>query len=95
MGQRFTDPAGPTLDHFTMCSEGWPQIIRINPILNWHYDTVWKFLRGLQLEYCKLYDEGYTSLGNVKNTKRNPLIGLKPAYTLPNGNIYERINRQL
>mmetsp|Transcript_11187 Transcript_11187/g.20662 ORF Transcript_11187/g.20662 Transcript_11187/m.20662 type:complete len:243 (-) Transcript_11187:289-1017(-) len=103
MGQRKTDPFGANLEHFSPCSEGWPNIMRINPILNWSYCTVWSFLRGCELEYCKLYDNGYTSLGSIHTTTRNPqlvvegasdgLAQARPAYELQNGDEFERASR--
>ena len=65
--------------------------MRINPILNWTYKDVWKFLRVLELPYCVLYDRGYTSLGNKSTTVPNPELKLidssgkisyRPAYML-------------
>ena len=32
---------------------------------------VWSFLLEFKIPYCKLYDEGYTYLGNQTNTKKN------------------------
>ena len=68
--------------------------MRINPILNWTYADVWSFIRTLQVPYCVLYDQGYTSLGFKSRTKKNPELYLetrgkrdvyRPAYTLENG----------
>jgi len=98
MGQRKTDPYGATLEHFTPCTKGWPNIIRVNPILDWSYRTIWAFLRILHLPYCKLYDEGYTSLGSVSTTTKHPALlstdGVaRPAHELANGDELERTNR--
>lgn len=63
--------------------------MRVNPILEWTFTDVWGFLRGLGVPYCSLYDDGYTSLGSVHNTFRNPHLanesvpgGYEPAYKL-------------
>ncbi|GBG34885.1 FAD synthase [Hondaea fermentalgiana] len=97
MGQRRTDPYAADLSHFTHCSPGWPDIVRINPILNWTYRTIWAFLRGCELEYCKLYDQGYTSLGSIHTTKKNPKLhdgnSSRPAYELDDGDKFERVSR--
>ena len=98
MGQRRSDPYGADLEHFSPCSKGWPQIVRVNPILDWSYSTIWGFLRGCGLEYCKLYDEGYTSLGSKASTKKNPKLlsetgHSRPAHELQGGDIYERVSR--
>lgn len=36
--------------------------------------AVWTFLRECDLPYCSLYDQGYTSIGNVKDTVPNPAL---------------------
>lgn len=65
---------------------------------------VWTFLRGCQLPYCSLYEQGYTSLGNRLNTVRNSRLAIKvegsdelrylPAYMLEEDDSHlERTNR--
>ena len=36
-----------------------------NPIIDWSDDDVWHFIRGNDLPYCKLYDEGWERLGCI------------------------------
>jgi len=55
-------------------SEGWPAFTRVFPILDWSYREVWQFLKGFNLEYCCLYDQGYTSLGEIHNSIKNPYL---------------------
>ncbi|KAJ9580279.1 hypothetical protein L9F63_004092 [Diploptera punctata] len=94
MGTRRTDPYSETLKSFQMTDESWPQVMRVCPILDWSYQDVWKFLRDLSVPYCKLYDEGYTSLDGLNNTEPNPalsyvdangVVHYSPAYTLKDG----------
>ncbi|XP_017758416.1 PREDICTED: FAD synthase-like isoform X2 [Eufriesea mexicana] len=89
MGMRKGDPGTENLGAFTPTDSSWPNLIRVNPILNWSYDQVWKFLLKQNVPYCSLYDKGYTSLGTKSTTLPNPRLKdpnnsllYLPAYTL-------------
>lgn len=58
MGVRGGDPHTEDLEHYSPSTPGWPAFLRVNPILRWTYEDVWRFLRECDLEYCKLYDHG-------------------------------------
>ncbi|XP_018648834.1 putative molybdopterin-binding [Schistosoma mansoni] len=101
MGTRYTDPGAYKMSYMVMSDPGWPQILRINPLLEWTYSDVWNFLRSFSLPYCSLYDAGYTSIGSMEDTHPNPQlryitesgrIAYHPAYTLDE-EICERIGR--
>lgn len=87
VGTRRTDPHGGKLTHFDMTDGAWPRFMRIHPVIDWHLSEIWAFLRSPylagpedreagreHLEYCAMYDEGYTSLGGVGDTLRNPKL---------------------
>jgi len=74
VGTRRGDPHGGKLSYVTPTDPGWPQFMRVHPIINWSYSDVWNFLRHLNVPYCRLYDEGYTSLGSTYNTYKNPAL---------------------
>ncbi|KAK5107888.1 hypothetical protein LTR62_000598 [Meristemomyces frigidus] len=92
VGTRRTDPHGAKLKHFDPTDRGWPAFMRIHPVIDWHYAEVWTFLREVGVEYCELYDEGYTSLGGTEDTHPNPALAVvaepgemrrfRPAYEL-------------
>lgn len=94
MGMRRGDPGSENLDTFAPTDNGWPSMIRVNPILDWSYAQVWEFLLKHNVPYCSLYDQGYTSLGAKATTKRNPLLidasnptQYLPAHTLTDGSV--------
>jgi FAD synthetase len=87
LGTRKSDPHGQFVESFSPSSKGWPTFMRIHPILSWNFGDIWKFLREFKLPYCRLYDEGYTSLGSRFDTDKNPALlrpdgTYRPAYTL-------------
>ncbi|KTW32317.1 FMN adenylyltransferase [Pneumocystis jirovecii RU7] len=98
VGARRNDPGCDMLDYFNPADPGWPSCIRIHPIINWRYSVIWKFLRDLNIKYCVLYDRGYTSIGNIHDTFRNPELYInqnkfRPAYELKDDK-KERLGRK-
>ncbi|KAJ8082190.1 3'-phosphoadenosine 5'-phosphosulfate sulfotransferase [Marasmius tenuissimus] len=83
IGTRRTDPHGSRVSHRCMTDSDWPQFERINPIINWSYSAVWAFLRQLEIPYCSLYDDGYTSLGSTYNTFPNPALLVPESLNAP------------
>lgn len=93
VGTRRTDPHGENLTHFDMTDQGWPSFMRVHPVIDWHYAEIWAFIRHLEIPYCALYDQGYTSLGGTTDTHPNPVLkeggngaakekSFRPAYEL-------------
>lgn len=95
VGTRRTDPHGKFLTHFDRTDKGWPDFMRIHPVIDWRLSEIWCLLRakelgeadGTYLAYCSMYDEGYTSLGGLNDTSKNPKLKevgghYRPAYEL-------------
>eukprot|EP00960_Hanusia_phi_P062070 765034-Hanusia_phi.AAC.2 len=78
MGTRRTDPGCAKLSALTASTGNYPPFLRFNPILEWSYRDVWDFIISCELPYCSLYDEGFTSLGTVNDTIRNPALRIQP-----------------
>ena len=74
LGTRSDDPNAGGQGVYAPSSSYMPPFLRVNPILNWTYGHVWHFLRLFDLPYCSLYDDGYTSLGTVKDTLPCPAL---------------------
>ncbi|KAI9827142.1 MAG: hypothetical protein M1832_005278 [Thelocarpon impressellum] len=89
VGTRRTDPHGGTLGSFDRTDHGWPDFMRVHPVLEWRYADIWtvritspgvlrmlmgQFIRHLDIPYCSLYDRGYTSLGGTNDTHPNPAL---------------------
>ncbi|VUC21416.1 unnamed protein product [Clonostachys rosea] len=99
VGTRRTDPFAEKLQHFDPTDAGWPSFMRVHPVIDWHLGMFgWRFIRYLNIPYCELYDQGYTSLGGKLNTHPNPMLkkegeaGFRPAYELVDDNV-ERLGR--
>ncbi|KAG0171416.1 FAD1 flavin adenine dinucleotide synthetase [Apophysomyces sp. BC1034] len=99
VGIRRNDPYADQLTHFDMTDKGWPEFMRVHPIIDWSYKNIWDFLVRLRIPYCSLYDKGFTSLGSMENTHPNPDLkddkepcGYLPAYRLEN-ELHERCGR--
>ncbi|KAI5058812.1 hypothetical protein GOP47_0026982 [Adiantum capillus-veneris] len=71
LGTRIGDPNAVGQEQFSPSSTGWPPFMRVNPILDWSYRDVWAFLLACKGPYCKLYDQGYTSIGSIHDTVPN------------------------
>lgn len=70
------------------------KVIRIHPLINWSYALVWQVIKELEIPYCSLYDHGYTSLGSISDTLRNPFLGAdEGAWNLVDGDVNERAGR--
>lgn len=61
----------------------------LSPIFHWTTANVWEFIRSQRIEYCTLYDQGYTRVGcmfcpmaSVKNKRRDLLRYPKVAATI-------------
>jgi FAD synthetase len=79
VGTRRTDPHGQYLKHFDPTDSGWPEFVRVHPVIDWHYVDIWTFIRYLNIPYCPLYDMGYTSLGGTTDTHPNPALARQPS----------------
>jgi FAD synthetase len=96
-GRRSTDPHAEP-QPFAPSTAGWPECMRVSPILHWTYHHVWEYLRTRHVPYPALYNWGYTSIGTTKNTRPNPALfdkatgTFRPAYELEDAS-QERLSR--
>lgn len=100
VGVRRADPYSANLTHFDPTDKGWPDFMRIHPVIDWRLVEIWAFIRHLGLEYVSLYDQGYTSIGSKADTSPNPKLQVEgkpgqylPAYTMREDND-ERLGRR-
>lgn len=59
-----------------MTDNDWPPFLRIHPILDWDYADIWHYMDLYDIEYCSLYQTGYTSIGSIGRTRPNPHLRL-------------------
>ncbi|CCE65619.1 hypothetical protein TPHA_0M00440 [Tetrapisispora phaffii CBS 4417] len=74
IGIRRTDPFGEKLVPIEKTDSGWPEFMRLQPILHWSLASVWSFLIYSNEPICELYSMGFTSLGKVTETDPNPYL---------------------
>jgi len=96
-GIRSTDPYAP-LSHYQVSDEDWSNIILVTPLLNWSYKDVWNHIIDNGIDYCRLYDKGYTSIGIKGNTFPNYYLynvheGIYDHASKLNNDKYERYGR--
>ncbi|KAH8415385.1 hypothetical protein KR222_006567, partial [Zaprionus bogoriensis] len=72
VGSRSTDPYCEHLQRMQRTDKDWPDIMRLNPLLDWSYHDIWHYIHIYDVPYCKLYRQGYTSIGYRSNTLPNP-----------------------
>jgi FAD synthetase len=46
LGTRRTDPHSESLTAFSPTDKDWPQFMRVNPVLDWHYVEIWAVSSG-------------------------------------------------
>jgi FAD synthetase len=54
VGIRRTDPYGDSLEYFDPTNRGWPDFMRVHPILNWDYYEIWDVLSPLRFVFYGL-----------------------------------------
>jgi FAD synthetase len=69
VGTRRTDPHGANLGHFDKTDGGWPQFMRIHPVIDWHYQDIWTVK---QLKFC--CGHIYLTLDIVYFNAQDPLL---------------------
>ncbi|CCF58806.1 hypothetical protein KAFR_0F02090 [Kazachstania africana CBS 2517] len=77
IGIRHTDPFGEHLKSIQKTDSNWPDFIRLQPLLHWKLGNIWSFLLFSNEPICGLYNYGFTSIGNVHETKPNPFLKIE------------------
>ena len=63
VGTRRTDPHGEHLTFFDRTDHGWPDFMRVHPVIDWHYREIWAvsftlrpwMLNKIEANYLFLY----------------------------------------
>ncbi|AMD19066.1 HBR165Wp [Eremothecium sinecaudum] len=77
IGIRHTDPYAENLKTIHKTDSNWPEFIRVQPLLHWDLENIWSFLLYSGEEICGLYSLGFTSLGSMDRTVRNPNLRIR------------------
>lgn len=71
------------VDKIMRTDNDWPDFLRVHPLLDWSYHDIWNFILQNDISYCKLYDMGYSSLGDLDNSIPNPNLVLNGRFLPP------------
>lgn len=71
VGTRRTDPHGEKLTHFDRTDPGWPDFMRVHPVIDWHYGT-WSGTIGALLALPRACPRSRWLLGAIGGSKARP-----------------------
>lgn len=77
-------------ERIEMCFKGKTKIY-VHPIIGWSDNDVWDYIRGNNLPYCRLYDEGFKRLGCIGCPMARKSVRVKQFLRWPR---YERLWRK-
>lgn len=89
LGVRNSDLKLPLTNEFQQTTDGWPDAMRVMPILKWNYHEIWEYIEKTNIPYCSLYDQGYTSIGSKNDTFPNPNLYDKETDSYKNAKFLE------
>ncbi|CDH12639.1 related to FAD synthase [Zygosaccharomyces bailii ISA1307] len=82
IGIRHTDPFAQHLKPIQRTDDGWPDFLRLQPILHWKLAQVWSFLLYSGEPICGIYSVGFTSLGDISHTLPNSHLRISNSSSL-------------
>lgn len=74
VGIRHADPFAEGLKPIQRTDDGWPDFLRLQPLLHWKLACIWSFLLYSGEPVCGIYGVGFTSLGDINHTIPNPYL---------------------
>lgn len=82
VGIRYADPFAQDLKPIQRTDDGWPDFLRLQPLLHWKLACIWSFLLYSGEPICGIYGVGFSSLGDISHTLPNPHLSKKKALPL-------------
>ncbi|CAR26248.1 hypothetical protein ZYGR_0H00560 [Zygosaccharomyces rouxii] len=74
VGIRYADPFAQDLKPIQRTDDGWPDFLRLQPLLHWKLAYIWSFLLYSGEPICGIYSVGFSSLGDINHTLPNPYL---------------------